>query len=71
MTLFEEGFMKIATAKKMAAENNFGFEYSNEKRLYILSDRQDGWPDQYFPGSVLRSMDEKVFVEFFMRIKPS
>ena len=61
--------MKIATAKKLAAEHNFGFEYSNEKRLYILSDNQEGWPDQYFPGNVLRSMDEKVFIEFFMRVK--
>jgi hypothetical protein len=61
--------MKIATAKKLAAEQNFAFEYSNSLRLYILSDRQEGWPDQYFPGSALRSMDENVFVEFFMRIK--
>jgi hypothetical protein len=71
MGLFKEITMKIATAKQMAAEHNFGFEYSNSQRLYVLSDRQDGWPDQYFPGNVLRSMDDKVFLEFFLRIKPS
>jgi hypothetical protein len=71
MGLFKEITMKIATAKSMAAENNFNFEYSNSQRLYILSDRQDGWPDQYFPGNVLRSMDEKVFLEFFLRVKQS
>jgi hypothetical protein len=71
MGLFKESTMKIATAKSMAAEHNFAFEYSNSQRLYILSDRQEGWPDQYFPGNVLRSMDEKVFLEFFLRIKAS
>jgi hypothetical protein len=71
MSLFKESTMKIATAKKLAAENNFGFEYSNSQRLYILSDRQEGWPDQYFPGNVLRTMEEKVFTEFFLRIKAS
>lgn len=63
--------MKIASAKKLAAEHNFAFEYSNALRLYILSDRQEGWPDQHFPGSVLRSMDEDVFKQFFLRIKES
>jgi hypothetical protein len=71
MMVFKESTMKIATAKKLAAENNFAFEYSNSLRLYVLQDRQEGWPDQYFPGSALRSMQENVFVEFFLRIKPA
>jgi len=69
MGLLEESTMKIATAKKLADEHNFGFEYSNSQRLYILSDKQDGWPNQYFPGNVLRTLDDKVFTEFFLRVK--
>jgi hypothetical protein len=36
MTLFEEGFMKIATAKKLAAEHNFGFEYEREAVVHPI-----------------------------------
>lgn len=62
--------MRVAVAKKKAAEQGMSLEYSNEKRLYILTDNEQGWPNQYLPGNVLRDMDEKVFVEFFMRVKP-
>ena len=62
--------MRVAVAKKLAADQGMNIEYSNQKRLYILSDKEQGWPEQYFPGNVLRDMDEKTFCEFFMRIKP-
>jgi hypothetical protein len=38
-------------------------------RLYILTDKEQGWPDQFFPGSALRTMSTDLFVQFFLRIK--
>ncbi len=49
--------MRVAVAKKLAADQGMNIEYSNQKRLYILSDKEQGLPDQYFPGNVLRDMD--------------
>lgn len=61
--------MRIAIAKKIAAENGMSLEYNNDMRLYVLQDKEQGWPDQYFPGSALRTMDSRTFTEFFLRIK--
>jgi len=44
-------------------------EYNNDMRLYILKDQEQGWPDQFFPGSALRTMDNDIFMSFFLRIK--
>jgi len=59
----------VAVAKKIAAENGMSLEYNNNMRLYVLRDKEQGWPDQFFPGSVLRTMDNDVFMSFFLRIK--
>jgi hypothetical protein len=63
--------MRVATAKKIAAENDLSLEYNNDMRLYILKDMDDkqGWPNQYFPGSALREMSEAMFMNFFLRMK--
>jgi len=61
--------MRVAVAKKIAAENGMALEYNNDMRLYVLQDKEQGWPDQYFPGSALRTMDSKTFTEFFLRMK--
>ena len=41
--------MRVAVAKKIAAENGMSLEYNNDMRLYILKDKEQGWPDQFFP----------------------
>lgn len=61
--------MRVAVAKKIASENGMSLEYNNDMRLYILKDKEQGWPDQFFPGSALRTMDNDVFIQFFLRIK--
>lgn len=61
--------MRVAIAKKIASENGLSLEYSNDMRLYVLKDNEQGWPDQYFPGSALRTMDQDTFLSFFLRIK--
>lgn len=61
--------MRVAVAKKIAGENGMSLEYDNDMRLYILKDKEQGWPDQYFPGSAIRTMDSNTFLEFFMRVK--
>jgi hypothetical protein len=61
--------MRVAIAKKIAQENGMSLEYNNDMRLYILQDKEQGWPDQFFPGSVLRVMSSDLFMSFFLRIK--
>jgi hypothetical protein len=61
--------MRVAIAKKIAQENGMSLEYSNVMRLYILQDKEQGWPDQFFPGSALRVMSSDLFMSFFLRIK--
>lgn len=61
--------MRVAIAKKIASENGLSLEYSNDMRLYVLKDNEQGWPDQYFPGSALRTMDQDTFLSFFLRLK--
>ena len=61
--------MRVTVAKKIAQENGMSLEYNNDMRLYILQDKEQGWPDQFFPGSALRTMDNAVFMSFFLRIK--
>lgn len=61
--------MRVVIAKKIATENGMSLEYSNDMRLYVLKDQEQGWPDQYFPGSALRTMEESTFTRFFLRIK--
>lgn len=61
--------MRVAIAKKIAVENGMSLEYDNAMRLYILKDNEQGWPDQFFPGSALRTMSTDLFVQFFLRIK--
>lgn len=61
--------MRVTIAKKIAHENGMSLEYNNDMRLYILKDEEQGWPDQFFPGSALRTMDNDVFMSFFLRIK--
>lgn len=61
--------MRVAIAKKIAQENGMSLEYNNDMRLYILQDKEQGWPDQFFPGSVLRVMSNELFMSFFLRIK--
>ena len=61
--------MRVTVAKKIAAENGMSLEYNNDMRLYILQDKEQGWPDQFFPGSALRTMDNDTFMSFFLRIK--
>jgi len=61
--------MRVAIAKKIAQENGMSLEYNNDMRLYILQDKEQGWPDQFFPGSVLRIMSNELFMSFFLRIK--
>ena len=61
--------MRVAIAKKIAHENGMSLEYDNGMRLYILKDKEQGWPDQFFPGSALRTMANDVFMQFFLRIK--
>jgi hypothetical protein len=61
--------MRVTIAKKIAAENGMALEYDNNMRLYILSDKEQGWPDQFFPGSALRTMSTNIFLSFFLRIK--
>jgi hypothetical protein len=61
--------MRVAIAKKIAGENGMSLEYDNGMRLYILTDKEQGWPDQFFPGSALRTMASHVFMSFFLRIK--
>ena len=61
--------MRVTVAKKIASENGMSLEYNNDMRLYILKDKEQGWPDQFFPGSALRTMDTNVFTNFFLRIK--
>lgn len=61
--------MRVAIAKKIAQENGMSLEYDNSLRLYILQDKEQGWPDQFFPGSALRVMSNDVFMSFFLRIK--
>jgi len=61
--------MRVAIAKKIAGENGMSLEYDNSMRLYILKDQEQGWPDQFFPGSAIRTMTNEVFMSFFLRIK--
>jgi hypothetical protein len=61
--------MRVTVAKKIAGENGMTLEYNNDMRLYILKDKEQGWPDQFFPGSALRTMETNVFTNFFLRIK--
>ena len=61
--------MRVAIAKKIAQENGMSLEYNNDMRLYTLQDKEQGWPDQFFPGSVLRIMSNELFMSFFLRIK--
>ncbi len=61
--------MRVAIAKKIAQENGLSLEYDNGMRLYILKDKEQGWPDQFFPGSALRIMSHDIFMSFFLRIK--
>jgi hypothetical protein len=61
--------MRVAIAKKIAQENGMTLGYDNSLRLYILQDKEQGWPDQFFPGSALRVMSNDVFMTFFLRIK--
>ena len=61
--------MRVTVAKKIASENGMSLEYNNDMRLYILKDQEQGWPDQFFPGSALRTMSNDVFMSFFLRIK--
>lgn len=61
--------MRVTVAKKIAGENGMSLEYNNDMRLYILKDKEQGWPDQFFPGSALRTMETNVFTNFFLRIK--
>lgn len=61
--------MRVIVAKRISEENGMSLEYSNDMRLYVLKDKEQGWPDQYFPGSALRTMEESTFTRFFLRIK--
>lgn len=61
--------MRVIIAKKIASENGMSLEYSNDMRLYVLKDQEQDWPDQYFPGSALRTMDTRTFTDFFLRLK--
>ena len=61
--------MRVVVAKKIANEYGMELDYDNNMRLYILKDKELGWPDQYFPGAVVRTMDPNLFVDFYLRQK--
>lgn len=59
--------MKVSQARKIASEFGMKMYYCQTLRLYVLDARHLNWPDQYFPGQVIRAMDEKTFIEFYIR----